>query len=57
VPVEEGTRNVSEPVEHDRNVIGCYALMACVALIVAVVATIGMQAPEKNELNIEITGP
>lgn len=57
MPVEEGTRNVSEPVEHDRNVIGCYALMACVALIVAVVATIGMQAPEKNELNIEITGP
>jgi hypothetical protein len=42
-------------VEERRNAAGCYGLVICIVLVVAALAAIGMNAPEKNELNIEIS--
>ena len=46
---------VREPVESVGNAVGCYGLLILMAGVVAMLVTFGLIAPEKNELNIEIT--
>ena len=46
---------VKEPAEDVRNKAGCYSLVVIMALIAGLLATFGLAAPEKDELNIAIT--
>jgi len=46
---------VREPVQSDGNAAGCYGLMIVFALVAAIIATFGLVAPEKNDLEIAIT--
>lgn len=46
---------VREPPEDRRNKAGCYGLLAVMALVAGLLATFGLAAPEKDELNIAIT--
>lgn len=44
-----------EPAENRSNAAGCYGLMIGIALILAVFVAFGFAAPEKNDLDIEIS--
>ena len=46
---------VREPVESGGSAVGCYGLMIVFALVAAIIATFGLVAPEKNDLDIAIT--
>ena len=46
---------VKEPAEDVRNKAGCYSLVVIMALVAGLLASFGLAAPEKDELNIAIT--
>jgi hypothetical protein len=46
---------VREPVEATGNAAGCYGLLIVIGLVAAVLTTLGLLSPEKNEINVEIT--
>lgn len=46
---------MQEPAENRGNAAGCYGLMIGIALTVAVLVAFGFAAPEKDDLDIEIS--
>ena len=46
---------VREPVEGLGNTAGCYGLLIAIALVAALLATLGLVAPENDDLNVAIT--